>query len=158
MVSDPDIPFTTSPISSCFFNQSLRTTREDLIRSVYEGVAYNSRWLLERLEHFTRRRLDDIRMIGGGAKSDVWCQIYADVLNRTIKQLKEPVKANLRGAAFLASVALGHIEFSDIPECVEVAKTFKPSPENRRLYDELFAIFKEVYKRNKAVYEKLNRV
>jgi xylulokinase len=145
-------------VRACFFNQSLKTTREGLIRSVYEGVAYNSCWLLERVERFAKRRLDGIRMIGGGAKSNVWCQIYADVLDRTIRQVKGPVQANLRGAAFLASVALGHIKFSDIPECVEIAKTFRPSSENRKIYDELFAIFKEVYTSNKAVYEKLNRV
>jgi xylulokinase len=145
-------------VRACFFNQSLRTTREDLIRSVYEGVAYNSRWLLQHVERFVKRRLDDIRMIGGGAKSNVWCQIYADVLDRTIRQVKNPVQANLRGAAFLASVAMEHLKFSDIPECVEVARTFRPSSENRRIYDDLFAVFKEVYKSNKSVYEKLNRV
>jgi xylulokinase len=96
-------------------------------------------------------------MIGGGAKSDVWCQIYADVLDRTIKQVKGPVQANLRGAAFLAFVALGHLSFDDVPERVEIAETFTPSPENRRIYDELFARFKEVYASNKAIYEKLNR-
>ncbi len=151
-------PVEDSFVRACFFNQSLRTTREDLIRSVYEGVAYNSRWLLQRVERFTKRRLDDIRMVGGGAKSNVWCQIYADVLDRTIRQVKGSVQTNLRGAAFLASIALGYIEFSDIPECVEIARTFKPSPENRKIYDELFAIFKEVYTSNKSVYEKLNRV
>jgi xylulokinase len=97
-------------------------------------------------------------MIGGGAKSKVWCQIYADVLDRTIQQVKDPVKANLRGAAFLASVALKHLTFSDIPNRVEIAETFKPSSENRKIYDELFARFKEVYASNKAIYERLNRV
>ncbi len=151
-------PVEDSFVRACFFNQSLRTSREDLIRSVYEGVAYNSRWLLQRVERFARRRLDDIRMVGGGAKSDVWCQIYADVLDRTIRQVKGPVQANLRGAAFLASVTLGHLKFSDVPECVETASTFRPSSENRKIYDELFAIFKEFYASNKAVYKKLNRV
>ena len=145
-------------VRACFFNLSLRTTREDLIRSVYEGVAYNSRWLLQRVERFAKRRLNDIRMVGGGAKSNVWCQIYADVLDRTIRQVKSPVQTNLRGAAFLASVALGHLKFSDVPECVEIARTFRPSSENRKIYDELFARFKEVYASNKAIYERLNRV
>ena len=151
-------PVEDASVRACFFNQSLRTTRQDLIRSVYEGVAYNSRWLLQCVERFVKRRLDNIRMIGGGAKSKVWCQIYADVLDRTIQQVKDPVKANLRGAAFLASVALKHLTFSDIPNRVEIAETFKPSSENRKIYDELFARFKEVYASNKAIYERLNRV
>ena len=143
-------------VRSCFFNQSLQTTREDLIRSVYEGVAYNSRWLLECVERFTKRRLDNIHMIGGGARSDVWCQIYADVLDRTIRRVKDPVQANLRGAALLASIALGYMTFTDIPERVEIAATFEPSSENRKIYDKLFAVFKKIYASNKAIYASLN--
>jgi len=151
-------PVEDSLVRSGFFNQSLRTTREDLIRSVYEGVAYNSRWLLECVERFVKRRLDEIRMIGGGAKSRIWCQIYADVLNRTIVQVKDPVRANLRGAAFLASIALGRLKLSDVPDLVELSEVFDPSPENRKIYDELFARFKEAYACNKAMYNRLNRV
>ena len=51
-----------------FFNQSLKTTREHLIRAVFEGVAYNSRWLLQYVEKFVKRRLEAINMVGGGAK------------------------------------------------------------------------------------------
>jgi len=149
-------PVEDSSVRASFFNQSLQTTREDLMRSVYEGVAYNSRWLLQCVERFVKRRLDKIRMIGGGATSNIWCQIYADVLDRTIMQVKDPLQANLRGAAFLVSVALGHLAFSDVPERVELSGIFKPSMRNRRIYDELFARFKEAYASNKAIYERLN--
>ena len=151
-------PVEDSSVRASFFNQSLQTTREDLIRAVYEGVAYNSRWLLECVERFVKRRLDEIRMIGGGARSGIWCQVYADVLDRTIVQIKDPLWSNLRGAAFIASVALGHLRFSDVPERVETAGVFKPSMENRKVYDELFARFKEAYASNKAIYDRLNRV
>jgi len=50
--------------------------------------------------------MPELNIIGGGASSNVWCQIFADVLNRTIKQVKDPIQANARGAAFIASV--GH--------------------------------------------------
>jgi len=46
---------------------------------------------------------------------------------------------------------------SEIPELVEIAETFEPSPGNRKIYDELFAEFKELYRRNKTIYERLNR-
>jgi xylulokinase len=151
-------PVEDSSVRASFFNQSLQTTREDLIRSVYEGVAYNSRWLLQCVERFVKTRLDEIRMIGGGAKSRIWCQIFADVLDRTIIQVKDPLRANLRGAAFLASVALGHLTFSDVPARVELSEVFKPSLENRKIYDELFTRFKEAYASNKAIYDRLNRV
>ena len=98
-----------------FHNLSLSASRAELVRAVLEGVALNSRWLLQAVERFTRRRLDPIRFIGGGARSDVWCQIFADVLGATIEQVADPVNANARGAAMLAAVALGELTSTRSP-------------------------------------------
>lgn len=140
-----------------FFNQSLRTTRGHLVRAVMEGVAYNSRWLLTYVERFVHRRLEPIRMIGGGARSRLWCQIYADVLERPIQQVDEPVLANARGAAFQAALALGHLTVDELPALVPVARTYEPDPRNRGLYDELFHEFLALYKTNKPLFARLNR-
>jgi xylulokinase len=140
-----------------FFNQSLRTTRGHLVRAVLEGVAYNSRWLLSFVEPFVGRKLESIRMIGGGARSKLWCQIYADVFGRTIQQVDEPVLANARGAAFQAAVALGHLTVDEIPSLVPVARTYEPDPKNRAIYDELFREFLHLYKTSKSVFGRLNR-
>lgn len=140
-----------------FHNLSLQTTREHLIRAVFEGVAYNTKWLLGYVEKFVKKRLDTINLIGGGAISNVWCQIYADVLDRTIKQVKDPILANVRGAAFLASVALGQLTFDDVSERVQIANTYEPSPANRAVYDELFEEFVNIYRRNRRMYTRLNR-
>lgn len=140
-----------------FFNQSLQTTRGHLIRAVLEGVAYNSRWLLPYVEQFAGQKLQAIRMIGGGARSKLWCQIYADVLDRPILQVNEPVMANARGAAFQAAVALGKLTVEEIPELVPVARRYEPDPKNRRTYDELFQEFLHLYKANKSIFARLNR-
>lgn len=140
-----------------FCNLSLQTMRGQLIRAVFEGVAYNSRWLLTSVEKFIKRRLDSINMIGGGANSSVWCQIHADVLNRTIRQVKDPIHANVRGAGFLASVALGYLSFDDIPARVQIANTYQPNPRHRKIYDELFKEFVRLYKRNRRMYARLNK-
>ncbi len=139
-----------------FFNQTLKTTRAHLVRAVLEGVAYNSRWLLSAVEKFVGRRMTALRMIGGGANSDIWCQIHADVMGRTIHQVKDPALANVRGAAFLASVALGYLSFDDIPARVPIAKTYESNPTHREIYDELFREFVNIYKRNKGIYARLN--
>ncbi|GAB4404089.1 MAG: hypothetical protein OHK003_32040 [Anaerolineales bacterium] len=47
----------------------------------------------------------------GGAQSDVWCQIFADVMNVEIKQVADPIYANARGAAWIAAVGLGEIKY-----------------------------------------------
>ncbi len=140
-----------------FFNQSLKTTRAHMVRAVMEGVAYNSRWLFTYVEQFVGRRLDSLRIIGGGARSPLWCQIHADVLGRTIQQVDEPVLANARGAAFQAAVALGQLTVEEIPSLVPIARTYEPDPKNRALYDELFREFVNLYKANKAIFARLNR-
>ncbi|MEA3503021.1 MAG: FGGY-family carbohydrate kinase, partial [Actinomycetota bacterium] len=83
-------PVEDANLRAGFFNQSLDTGRAEMIRSVFEGVAYNTRWLLETVERFTKRRLDPIAMVGGGARSALWAQIHADVLDRTILRREDP--------------------------------------------------------------------
>jgi xylulokinase len=150
-------PVEDHSVRSCLFNISLRTTREHIIRAVFEGVAFNTRWLLSTVERFVKRPLDNLRMIGGGASSAVWCQIHADVLNRTIRQIEDPILANLRGSGLLGAVALGYLRFEDIPDIVAVAGTFRPNPDNRAIYNELYREFLNIYKRNKPIFARLNR-
>jgi xylulokinase len=140
-----------------FFNQSLQTTRAHLIRAVMEGVAYNARWLRDAVEKFCARKMTTLNFIGGGANSDVWCQIFADVLNCEIRQVREPVQANVRGVSLLAAVSLGGMQADEIPTHVAIQNTFVPNPAHRKLYDELFAEFLNLYQANKKIYARLNR-
>lgn len=150
-------PVENHTVRAALYNMSLNTTREHMVRAVFEGVAYNSRWLLKYVEKFIKRRLDAVSMIGGGASSNVWCQIHADVFNRTIKQIKDPIQSNARGAAFLAAVSLGYLTFDDIPGLIQIENTYTPNPDNRKIYDELFKEFLNIYNKNKAIYKRLNK-
>jgi len=140
-----------------FHNLSLATTRAQMVRAVYEGVALNSRWLLEAVEKFTGRRLESLAFIGGGANSDQWAQIHADVLGREIRQVADPVLANVRGAALIALVALGRVRVEQIPDMVEVRRTFTPDPSTAAEYDTLFGEFVNLYKQTKGIFKRLNR-
>ena len=93
--------------AAAFFNQSLQTTRGHLVRAVMEGVAYNSRWLFGYVERFVGRQLEPIRIIGGGARSKLWCQIYADVLGRPIQQVDEPVHGQRAGSGVPGGAGAG---------------------------------------------------
>lgn len=139
-----------------FHNVSLSTSRAELIRAVAEGVAFNSRWLHGYVEKFAKRRLDNIRLIGGGAASDVWCQILADVMDRTIERVEEPLHAGIRGAALFAGVALGDVRPEEVRSLVTVDRTFTPNPATRDVYDRLFAEFPKLYKAQKAMFGRLN--
>jgi xylulokinase len=141
---------------SAFFNQTLKTTRADYVRAVMEGVACNLRWLLPYTEKFVGRRFPDLRFIGGGAQSDLWCQILADVLDRQIHQVAQPRQANVRGAAFAAFLALNRIQIDDVPGLVPLQRTFTPSSSAKNVYHERLTTFIEYYRRNKGIYTKLN--
>ena len=129
-----------------------------MVRAVYEGVAYNSRWLLKYVEQFIGRHVGAINFVGGGAKSDIWCQILADVFNHTIRQAKDPIEVNVRGAALLASAALGHIRYEEIAARVPISKSYEPDPDHLRIYEKLFGEFVSIYERNRKIFARLNRV
>ena len=144
-------------IRAGFHNLSLSTTRADMVRAVFEGVAYNSRWLLGAVERFCGRRFDTLAFVGGGANSDLWAQIHADVTGRTIRQGADPVLANARGAALLTLLALGRIAVADIPSMVEVRAEYRPDPSVAAAYDETAAEFVNLYQQTKGIHRRLNR-
>ena len=53
-------------------------------------------------------------------------------------------------------MALGHIQYTDIPGLVEIENVYEPDPDHRKLYDDLFREFLNIYKHNKAIYKRLN--
>ncbi|HSE10591.1 MAG TPA: FGGY-family carbohydrate kinase [Nocardioidaceae bacterium] len=140
-----------------FHNLSVTTNAADLARAVLEGVAFNARWLLSGVEHLTRRRLEPIRLAGGGAQSDLWCQIMADVLDRRVERVGDPVLASLRGAALLGVMALAELSWDEVRDLAPVDRLFAPTPANRDVYDHLFAEFPGLYKSQKGMFRRLNR-
>jgi xylulokinase len=150
-------PVSDSHLRGGFHNLSLSTTRADMVRAVLEGVAYNNHWLHGYVEKFVRARLDPIRLVGGGAVSALWCQIHADVMDRTIEQVADPLNAQLRGAAILAGLALGRVEHRQVRDLVEVAATFTPDPANRQVYDRLAGELPGLYKSQRKMFRRLNR-
>jgi xylulokinase len=73
-----------------FLNMSLETTRAHLGRAVLEGVAFNFRWLHGAAERFAKRRVSHLVFYGGGAVSDLWSQIFSDVLQLPVHQVANP--------------------------------------------------------------------
>jgi xylulokinase len=140
-----------------FHNISTTTTLDDVVRAVMEGVAYNTRWSLGYVERFVGRKLNPLTIIGGGARSEVWCRMFADVIEREIRRARDPVQSNARGAAFLAAVGLGWIRFDDIPSLVEYDGNYPPDPAHSAIYNELFAAFLEIHRRSRRLYRRLNR-
>ncbi len=151
-------PVDSTTLRGSFYNISLTTTADHFARAVLEGVAYNTRWSLKYVERFIGRRMDTINIIGGGAISSLWCQIFADVFDRRIRQVKDPIESNARGAAFIASAGLGFISFEDIPNLIKYENVYDPDAKQKGIYDELFNEFVNIYKKNRGIFKRLNKV
>ena len=137
-------------------NLSLEHSREDIFRAFLEGVALNTRWMLEPFARLLGRNAGTITAVGGGAQSDVWCQIIADVTGQPIRQLASPIQANAIGAAFIAAVGLGALRFDELDSMRQVRRLYEPAHALRRLYGDKFETFKEVRSRLAPLYRRLN--
>ncbi|MEM1758877.1 MAG: FGGY-family carbohydrate kinase, partial [Acidilobaceae archaeon] len=81
---------------------------------------------------------NDIRIIGGGAKSDIWCQIIADSIDRTISRVSDPHHATMKGAAMIASLAVGRFKsFEEAAARLSIDKVFKPDIERVNIYNKI---------------------
>jgi xylulokinase len=144
-------------VRSSFLNLSADHTRENLLRAVYEGVAYNIRWIVEIVDQRFKFSLPTLRLIGGGAKSEPWMQILADVTQRKVETVVNPQEAGAVGAALVAAVGLGiYPSFDILKDVVKVDKVFQPQAENRQIYDSLFQSYREAYGSLRHFYKRLN--
>ena len=150
-------PVENATIRGGFHNLSLHHTRADMIRSVFEGVAFNLRWLLKYVEEFQGRPFQYLNFIGGGARSELWCQILADVLQRPIRPVNEPVEANARGVALLTSVSMGYTTFDKISDDIGIDRTFTPQKSNESLYNDMFKEFLNIYKNDSEIHARMNK-
>ena len=139
-----------------FYNLALKHTRADLVQAVFEGVGMNSKWLLDAVEKNCKKPFEVINFIGGGANSAVWCQILANIFDRKIAQVAEPVSANSRGAALLALLAIGQIKQNEIKNLVTIKQIFSPNKESVAYYKDRFVLFKAIYKKNVGIFNKIN--
>jgi xylulokinase len=120
----------------------------ELSRSVLEGVAYSARLLIEALENSSGVSATRLRHAGGGARSAVWCQIRADVLERSIVRV-ESLDSGVVGAAILAGTAAG--VFASIQQAsdrmVRLERTFEPNRALKGYYEEGFGRYTDLYAR-----------
>ncbi len=149
-------PVTDTTLRGAFLNVSLESTREDMLRAVYEGVALNFRWLLEAVKS-SGFSCNPVRAIGGGARSDIWMQILSDATGHTVEAVEDSQEAGAVGCALAVAVALNvYKNYKDLKEVVKVRKTYHPDGSKRAMYSELFESFKKVYKKLSGVYREIN--
>ncbi len=119
--------------------------RPHFVRALIEGCAYESRRQAELMERGTATPVEEIKMYGGSARSDIWNQVFADVMKKPL-HVPETAETTALGAAISAAVGCGI--FDDFKNTVEsmvsIKKTYQPIAENADRYDRFY---REVYVR-----------
>lgn len=150
-------PASDSRMRGGFLNMGLATTRSHLARAVLEGVALNLRWLKGPVERFAKRSFSHFAFYGGGAESDAWSQIMADVLEAPVHQLAEPQYVTCRGAALLAFQRLGLLGFDEFAPRIAVSRVYEPNPAHRRLYADLSTQLVKAYRATRPIVHALGK-
>ena len=138
-------PYMDTNSSGAILGLSLNTSKAELIKAVLEGISFEMKYNLSLLEEIGIS-VNELRAIGGGAKSRKWLQLKADLYGKKMVSLKVSEAASL-GAAILAGVAIG--EYSSIKEAVEatvkIKEIFYPQEEKTKIYEGKFQIYKDIY-------------
>jgi len=141
-----------------FVGMSMSTSRAEMTQAMLEGVAFSLRDILTRIRALGKE-VSAARIIGGGAKSPLWCQIVADVLNVKVQKIHSGEGPAL-GAAILAMVGAG--AYATVEEaCAKIIKTtetFIPNAKIAAEYDKHYGIYTHLYETLKETYTRIFEV
>jgi len=124
---------------------SLSTSRPDIVKAILECLAFEMRINLDYWGG-AGITVDELRAVGGGARSPRWLQIRADILGRPVRTLKVREAACL-GAAILAGTAAGIYASVDegIERTVRLDRTYEPQPDSVSRYSDRYAVYRKLY-------------
>jgi len=140
----------TPSVRGAYIGLDLKHTRADLIRAAMEGIALSLRIALNRLMEMSPVS-DEMLIVGGGGKSQLWRQIFADVYGLAILETSVGQDAGSLGAAALAAVGAGYWkDFSPIDSIHRLIGTKTPDAKAQGEYNRILDVYKQV---NEPLYE-----
>ena len=140
-----------------FVGLSVTSTKAEILRSVLEGVGYNLKIILDILDKSIP--IEEVTVIGGGARSAVWMQILADIWQKPVAVPRYLEEATSIGAAVCAGVGVGAFESFDVIDQINATQTIlQPNPENAAIYEKLFAAFDTAYTGLLSTYDELAKI
>jgi ribulokinase len=146
-------PIWDSNARGVIFGLSLTHKKEDIYKALMEGVAFSLKHNMEMVKGTSMKLDDEIIIVGGGAKSKIWPQIYADITGHPVKIVENDVEATL-GDALLAGLATGEIDdYNTITNWLNFKETIYPNKKNTDFYDELYKEYKTLYINTKESME-----
>jgi xylulokinase len=146
-------PWWNSRARGSFVGLSMGHGRSHLLRAVMEGVALNMRVIADAFRELGRE-YGEIRMLGGGARSATWRQIFADVLETPIATLNFMEEATSLGAAIAGGVGIGIFpSIEDAARMVRTVHRTEPDPLRFPVYNKIYPAFKAAYTQLAPVFE-----
>jgi xylulokinase len=135
----------------------LSHTLADIIRAGLEGIAFGLRAALDELRRLTSVS-DEMLVLGGGAKSPLWRQIFADVYACTVLKSKIDQETAALGAAALAAVGSGiWTNYSRVAELHEIEDRCLPNPKVVSIYQRQLPVYKQAAQHQRELSELLVR-
>src|SRR4051812_7220647 len=132
--------------------------KEHIFRALMEGIAFEQRLALERMEQALGQPVEVLLTTGGGARSALWRQILADVTQKIIVACREAETTSLGAGIHAAAAAGWHGSLLDAAEAMTgTGARHMPNDETAARYDELFAIYREIYPRTAPLHRALQR-
>ena len=149
-------PFEDSNAGGMFFNIRVGNGKRDMIRAVLEGICYHLRWLLES-EEAKVKTSNPIRFVGGGALSQVTCQMLADITGRTIETVNNTQEVGAVGTALVVAAGIKGTDVLELSRrLIKVNHSYFPNPQNKDVYEQNYKVFKKLYKSNAANFREIN--
>ena len=152
-------PYSDPNLRAAFVGLSQGYTKADMARSVMEGVTYGLKQISDAMSDIAPISMSHIIVSGGGSSSPLWRQIISDIFQLPIKTLEGGSEGGAYGAALVAGV--GHGIWKDLnTACSNIKMNIsnEPNPKNKQIYDELFAIYKDMYEPLKPIHDRLANI
>ena len=151
-------PIPDESLRGAFINLSINRTRQQMARAIYEGVAYNLRWILDSIDELYGIKCETLRVLGGGAQGLPWLRIIGDVTGRKLEVLPDPRERLAVGAALLAAIGLKiYPSFEVLKSLVPVEVVIEPDSSHQDIYDRQYAAYRRIYPALRDLYHDLNR-
>ncbi len=129
-----------------------------MLRALYEGVVFGHLSHIEKLR-FAGARINSARLAGGGSRSVVWSQMFADTIQVPM-EITDGNELGARGAALAAGVGAGiYRDYAEaVQEAVSVTRVHEPIPANTPLYLQRYAEYQRLVNVMQAPWEALNQL
>lgn len=139
-------PLLNPNIGGVFWGLTHQTDRARMARAVMEGVAFSLKDCLDVCAVSSGFSPESLVALGGGASSDLWLRIQSDIYGKALVLTQSKEQAVL-GAAITAGVGIGaYRDFQEgCDKCVSYGRVIEPNMQNHAVYQEYFAVFKDIY-------------